>query len=65
MIPRLGRSPEKEVITHSGKSHGQRTEGPELATIRGVERVKHDLMTKSPPPSPKLLKYKSSKIIKK
>ena len=42
---------EEEMATHSsilaGKSHGQRSLG---ATVHGVTRVGHNLVTKPPPP---------------
>ena len=51
LIPRSGRSLEKEMASHSsilpGESHGQRSL---VGTVHGIARVGHDLATKPPPP---------------
>ena len=48
--PGLGRSPEKEMATHSSILAWNIPWTEETSGLHGVARVKHDLVAKSPPP---------------
>ena len=48
--PGLGRSPEKEMATHSNILAWNIPWTEETSGLHGVARVGHDLVTKSPPP---------------